>query len=165
MIMGKAAFEAALQHMIRAARHGEEGVGILSGPLDAPVRLGAGYLANVTVDEWSPLTNVADFKRYRYEVDPQELLDAYNELEGLGYRPYVMVHSHLAGGAAPSITDRRYATDPGLLHMVVDLEPQRPHAVLWRITPEDVTKVHYQVADLRKQENPATDLTRGVTEG
>jgi proteasome lid subunit RPN8/RPN11 len=153
-------------HLITYGRIRQEGVGLLSGPLDAPVRAAPGQLDNVTATYWTPLANVAEFPRVRYEVDPETLLAAYNELEAEGLRPAVLVHSHLTGGAAPSSADVRYASDPALLNMIVDLEPQRPHAVLWRLTPgTDPLKIRYQVADLRKQESSATDLTRDVSGG
>lgn len=166
MIIDTAALEACHAHLIRAGRAGAEGVGLLSGPLDAPARHAPGPLSNITVDEWSPLTNIAEFPRYRYEVDPVELVDAYNNLEGLGYRPYIMVHSHLRGGAGPSPNDVRYATNPALLHLIVDLDGKRPHSVLWRLDPgqpvDEQRKVRFRLADLHEPESLATDLTRGV---
>lgn len=171
MIIDKGAFEACLAHLITCGRIRQEGVGLLSGPLDAPVRAAPGQLDNVTATYWTPLTNVAEFRRVRYEVDPETLLAAYNELEAEGLRPAVLVHSHLTGGAAPSPADVRYAVDPALLHMIVDLAGPRPHAALWQVLPEfwlseeRVMKIRYQVADLQKQGTSATDLTRGVSEG
>ena len=170
MIIDKSALELCLADLIRSARHGEEGVGLLSGPLGAPARAASGLLANVTVDEWSVLTNVAEFPRYRYEVDNAELIDAYNNLEQLGYCPYVQVHSHLRGGGAPSDNDVRMAGNPALLHMVVDLEGARPVPYLWRIDPsgkhmQRAEKIRFQVADLRLQVFPSTDLTRDVSQG
>lgn len=165
MIIDRTALEACLQWLIAEARYRREGVGLLSGPLDAPVRAAGGLLDNVTVDEWSPLTNVAEFPRVRYEVDPAELVDAYNNLEDLGYRPYVLVHSHLRGGGTPSPNDVRMAGNPALLHMIVDLEPARPVPYLWRLAPnEEPLKIRYQIADLRQQAISPTDLTRGVSQ-
>lgn len=171
MIIGKAAFEACLAHLIDRARAGEEGVGLLAGPTHAPVAATRSVITNVAATRWESLTNVSEFPRLRYEVDPADLLAAYQGLEDEGLWPLVLVHSHLAGGAAPSLMDVRYATNPALLHMIVDLEPARPHAVLWDIRPgypdaqRVCMKIRYQVTDLGKQESSATDLTRDVSGG
>lgn len=169
MIIDKTAFEECLAHLISEARADREGVGLLSGPLDAPLASAPGVLSNQLVTWWTPLANVAEFPRFRYETDPDELLAAYNALERSGLRPGMIVHSHLIGGAVPSPNDVRYAADPAVLHMIVDMAARRPHAVLWQIDPEwpikDQFKIRYQVADLRKQKTSAEDLTHGVTEG
>lgn len=176
MIIGKAAFEQAVAHLIDRARAGEEGVGLLAGPKAAPAVVGPvqpnarrlGVLTNMVADRWESLTNVSDFPRLRYQVDPDDLMAAYVDLETVGYIPLVLVHSHLRGGFVPSPTDVRYATNPALLHMIVDLGTARPVSALWRILPgeregEQTAKIRYQVADLREQEVKPTDLTRGVT--
>lgn len=166
MIIDRLALETCLLHLAERAAANEEGVGVLSGRLDAPARAALGLIDNITVEEWAALTNVAEFRRHRYEVEPDELIDTYNELEGEGLRPYVLVHSHLRGGGTPSLTDVRMAADPALLHMIVDLEGTRPVPYLWRLAPNmPEVKIHFQVADLRKQGNQATDLTRGVSQG
>lgn len=167
-LFARPAFEQALTHLIEQARAGVEGVGLLSAPLDGRVRLAApAALTNLVIDRWTPLGNVAEFPRVRYEVDPSELLAAYNDLEADGYRPLVMVHAHLRGGAVPSPTDVRYATNPALLHLIVDLEATRPAPMLWRLHPDrpshQQAKIRFQVVDLHEQKNQATDLTRGVT--
>ncbi len=171
MIIGKAAMEQALAHLIDRARTGEEGVGLLSAPLDGRVRYATtnpAILTNLAVDRWTPLTNSSEFPRLRYEVNPGELLAAYDTLEADGHRPWVMVHSHLRTGAVPSGTDVRYATNPALLHLIVDLEGPRPRSVLWHLHPDrplkGQEKIRFQVVDLREQKNQATDLTRGVTD-
>jgi len=168
-LFARPAFEQALTHLIQQARAGVEGVGVLSASLLGDVRQAVtpAMLTNLVIDRWTPLGNVAEFPRVRYEVDPGELLAVYDELEADGYRPAVMVHSHLRTGAAPSATDVRYATNPALLHLIVDLEAPRPVPVLWRLRPDhaltEQEKIRFQVVDLHEQKNQATDLTRGVT--
>lgn len=171
MIIGKAAMEEALAHLIERARADEEGVGLLSAPLDGRPQWSAAnpaVLTNLAVTRWHALANVSEYPRLRYEVDPGELLAAYDALEADGHRPHIMVHSHLRTGVVPSATDVRYATNPGLLHLIVDLEGPRPVLALWRLHPgralRDQEKVRFQVVDLREQENQATDLTHGVTD-
>lgn len=169
MIIDKTAFEECLAHLINEARLDMEGVGLLSGPITAPVARASGVLDNRTATRWTPLANTAEFPRFRYETDPGELLAAYGALETAGLRPGVIVHSHLTGGAAPSPSDVRYAADPAIMHMIVDLAAKRPYAVLWHLDPAlpiaEQLKIRYQIADLRKQGTSAGDLTRGVTEG
>lgn len=167
MIIDKAAYEQAMAHLIDRARAGEEGVGLLAGPSDAPARRAPGLLSNTWVDRWESLTNVSEFPRLRYQVDPDDLMAAYTGLEEAGYVPLILVHSHLTSGTVPSYTDIRYATNPALLHLIVDVSA-RPVGALWRILPgerpgEQTAKIRYQVADLREQEPSPTDLTRGVT--
>lgn len=168
MIIDKAAFEECLAHLISEARVDMEGVGLLSGPITAPTARASGVLDNRTATRWTPLANTAEFPRFRYETDPGELLAAYGALERAGLRPAVTVHSHLIGGAAPSANDVRYAADPSIMHMIVDMAARRPYAVLWRLDPglpvTEQLKIRYQVADLRRQETSAEDLTRGVTD-
>lgn len=162
MIIDTAAFEACHRHLIERARAGEEGVGLLSGP---PLQY-HGQQGSVVVHRWTPLDNVADFPRYRYEVDPGQLIAAYDDLESADLKPFVLAHSHLHGGAGPSLNDVRFAADPQLRYMIVDLGGPRPHSVLWRLDPgrpvAEQEKIRFQVADLREQKNLATDLTRGV---
>lgn len=170
VLIDRAALEACLAHLIAEARQRREGVGLLSGRLDAPVRAGDGVLSNVTVEHWTALVNVAEFPQYRYEVDDEVLVAVYNLLEGMDLRPYVQVHSHLRGGGAPSDNDIKMAGNPALLHMIVDLEGARPVPYLWRIDPsgkhmQRAEKIRFQVADLRLQVFPSTDLTRGVSQG
>lgn len=186
MIIDKTALEQALEHLIEQARQGMEGVGLLAEDTRRPIRhvrigTSSGLWTNVAAVAWAPLRNVAEFRRLRYEVDPPELLEAYQRLEDMHRAPVILVHSHLTGGGLPSETDIRYATNPALLHMIVDLGGIRPVPYLWRITPHQpvpfqrgevpppaevhddvVQKVHFQVVDLLERENPATDLTRGV---
>lgn len=166
VLIDRAALEACLAHLIAEARQRREGVGLLSGRLDGPVRAGGGMLTNVHVEHWTALVNVAEFPQYRYEVDAEELIGAYNALEASGLRPYVQVHAHLRGGGAPSDNDIKLAGNPALLHMIVDLEGARPVPYLYRLTPgQPVEKIRFQVADLRLQAVSATDLTRGVSQG
>lgn len=170
MIIDKTAIEQAFAHLIERARQGEEGVGLLAEDTRRPVRYvhqatrDRSVMTNVAATRWVPLRNVAEFPRLRYEVDPAELLDAYQQLEDGHHVPVILVHSHLTGGGLPSPTDVRYATNPALLHMIVDLAGPRPAPYLWHLSTDGETaKIRFQVADLRQRGNSATDLTRGVT--
>lgn len=168
MIIDRAAYDAMIEHMRAAVPL--EGCGLLAGSRDRPDPPGGRWQAasGAICDRWVPLANTAEYPRLRFQVDPVEQIAAYEACEADGRWPWVMVHSHVRTSAAPSETDIRYAVDPGMLHMIVSLAPSEPVAVLWRldpgaVAPDHARKIHYQVADLGRQEHPATDLTRGVS--
>lgn len=169
MIIDKPAYWALIEHMQQAAPR--EGVGLLAGPLNRPTPPGGQWQgpSGAIVDRWVPLENVSEFPGARFEVDPQALINAWENLDAEGRRPWVVVHSHVRTSAAPSPTDVRYAVDPSMLHMIVSLAASRPVAALWRIDPnahpvDQVKKVHYTIADLAFRTVGTTDLTHGVTE-
>ncbi len=167
MIIDRAAYDAMIEHM--KAADPREGVGLLAGPWDrADPAGGARSGPTGPCDRWVPLDNVAEHPRARYEVDPAVLVAHWESLDEVGYRPWIVVHSHTRTSAAPSETDVRYATDPTLLHLVVSLAGLNPVAVLWRLDPTMVgaarcNRVRYQVVDLGFRGNTPTDLTRGVS--
>jgi proteasome lid subunit RPN8/RPN11 len=101
-------------------------------------------------------------------VEPVQLIAAWEAYDAVGYRPWIVVHSHTRTSAAPSEGDIRYATDPSLLHLVVSLAGLDPVAVLWRLDPTAVgparcSRVRYQVVDLGFHSKGTTDLTHGVS--
>lgn len=160
MIIDRSAYGAMIEHMRQAAPR--EGVGLLAGPQADQEQ------ARSVVDRWVPLGNVADFPGARYEVDPAALIGAWETLDEVGCRPWIVVHSHTRTSAAPSDLDIRYAVDRSLLHLVVSLAGTMPVAVLWRLDPTVTgagrcARVRYQVVDLGRSEYPATDLTHGVS--
>ena len=167
IIIDRAVYDAMIAHMREAAPR--EGVGLLAGPRDTPARR---LRWEMLADRWVPLRNASDFPGLRYEIDPQEQIEAYEALDADGRWPWIHVHSHVRSSAAPSPLDIRYAVDPNLLHLIVSLHtviPEvQPWAVLWRLDPDarpvdQARKIHYQVVDLGRKEYPATDLTRRVS--
>ncbi len=148
-------YQAMIEHMRQAAP--AEGVGLLAGAT------GGGPL-----DHWTPLRNVSDFPRLRYETSHEELIAAWETLEGVGRRPWIVAHSHTTTTAAPSQLDIRYAVDPTLLHMIVSVHGPQPVGALWRIDPDargvrQVERVGYRVADLHFHPKGTTDLTHDVS--
>ncbi len=186
MIIDSAAFQAMIDHMQQAAPN--EGCGLLAGPREQPCprdtdgdgNCGRRFCPHCgpaarevarTVDRWVPLRNVSEFPRLRYEVDDGELIAAWEQLADDGNRrPWIMVHSHVRGGPAPSETDIRYALDETILHLIVALGGVAAYPKLWRIRPhltsvrERAYGVPFDVVDLGKQKNSPTDLTRRVAD-
>lgn len=66
------------------------------------------------------MTNVEQ-SPYRYNVDPKELLQVYNEVERQGWDLVGIYHSHTATEAYPSPTDVRLASWPGACYLIVSL--------------------------------------------
>lgn len=188
MIIDRAAYQAMLDHLQQAVPH--EGCGLLAGPTPPPCPRdtdgdgNCGFPAcpycgtsrrnayQTTCDRWVPVPNTAEFRRVRFEMDPDALLDVWKALDAEGRRPWVNVHSHVRSTAVPSEVDIRYAVDPTLRHLVVSLAGTEPVAKLWRIEPdsrggETLTRVHFQVFDLAEQDfskgSWTTDLTRDVS--
>jgi proteasome lid subunit RPN8/RPN11 len=118
---------ALLQELIDAARAAlpNEAVGLLVGPghfpeTVAPVRFVA--LANAAA---SP---------YRYEIDAQEQLRVWLELESAREVPWAIVHSHVAAEARPSATDVELAYFPDSLYVICSLAvADQPSIRAWSI--------------------------------
>lgn len=179
MIVDRAVHDAMVAHMVQAAPR--EGCGLLAGPRRAPCPrdtdgdgdCGRPHCSDCTrtCDRWVPMTNVADFPRLRYEMDPEELLATWQGLDDEGRRPWAVVHSHTtpASTAALSETDLRMAADTTLRHAVVSLGGARPVVALWRVRHgAPPVRVFLEVVDLGKhgrKESWTTDLTRDVSAG
>lgn len=185
MIIDAAAHAAMIEHLRQAAPH--EGCGLLAGPRPdlcpydtngdgdcgrrhCPHCLAASREGRVC-DRWVPLPNRSEFPRLRFEMDDAELLDAWNALDADGHRrPWIIVHSHVNAGPAPSPTDIVYAVDPTLLHLIVSIGGVAAYPRLWRIRPhltdprERTHGVPFDVVDLGKQKPTPTDLTRRVAD-
>lgn len=179
MIVDRAVHTAMIDHMVQAAPL--EGCGLLAGPRRIPCprdtdgdgdcgRLHCPDCAR-RVDRWIPMSNVSDFPRLRYEMDPEELLATWQGLDDEGRRPWVVVHSHTtsASTTALSETDLRMAADTTLRHAVVSLGGTHPAVALWRVGHgARPVKMPLQVVDLQqrsREESWTTDLTRDVSTG
>jgi len=71
----------------------EEGVGLWSG-------------TDGVVHSWTPLTNCAQSPQTRYDVHPQEWIDALRGAAERGEVPLALVHSHPTAPPVPSRQDR-----------------------------------------------------------
>ena len=72
--------------------------------------------------------NVAADPEHGFEIDPAALIAAERAMREGGPRLIGYVHSHPAGGTAPSATDAAMAAPDGRLWLIVDGE----EAQLWR---------------------------------
>jgi proteasome lid subunit RPN8/RPN11 len=114
--------------MVAHARQGapEEVVGVLGGE--------RGDRSTATAIERA--TNAADQPRTNYEIGPPELLELVDGIEERGLDVVGFYHSHPAGPAAPSETDRRQATWVDHSYVIVSLGGETPEVGAWRWTGE-----------------------------
>ncbi|MCT9095400.1 desampylase [Haloarchaeobius sp. HME9146] len=91
----------------------DEACGVLGGTEDPD--------GDRTVTSVHPVTNVADSPRTRYELDPTETVHVIDKLEESGHDVVGFYHSHPAGPAGPSSTDRAQATWKGKVYCIVSL--------------------------------------------
>jgi len=96
--VGRSALDAILAHAAEAAP--EEACGLLLG-------------ANERILEARPAANVAADRTRHFEIDPQTLIDAHRAERSGGPQLIGYYHSHPAGPAEPSATDRAAATHDG----------------------------------------------------
>lgn len=71
--------------------------------------------------------NVADEPHARYAVDEREQLDVWDQLDAQHKRPVVTYHSHIGAPAVMSDVDIQMARDSRMLHLIVAIDPARPH--------------------------------------
>lgn len=72
-----------------------------------------------TVEEARPARNVAADRTRRFEIDPQTLVDAHRAARAGGLQVLGYYHSHPAGPAEPSATDRAMAAGDGRMWAIV----------------------------------------------
>jgi proteasome lid subunit RPN8/RPN11 len=121
-----------------------EACGLVVG--DAPAAEGGQPL------RWVPLRNALG-SPFRYEIDPQDLLDLTIETERAGESFWAIVHSHVASPARPSPTDVRQSFYPDALYVIVSLDPAEADPQTgaesvraWRIVDGGVHEVALSVA-------------------
>ena len=87
--------------------HPDEACGVITGPegSDVPAR-------------FVPMVNAAGSPTF-YELDPQDLLALYKEMDARDEEPVVIYHSHTATEAYPSRTDIGLASEPGAHYVLV----------------------------------------------
>lgn len=71
------------------------------------------------VDTIRPAPNIAAKPHTRFEIDPAALIDAYRAERGGGPIVAGFYHSHPAGPATPSATDRAMAAGDGRIWAIV----------------------------------------------
>jgi proteasome lid subunit RPN8/RPN11 len=84
----------------------------------------------------------AEHSRYRYNIDPQELLRINQECEENGWQFLAIYHSHPDSAAYPSPADVRLAALwPESLYFIVSLlRPENPEVRAFRIRDGEVTE-------------------------
>jgi proteasome lid subunit RPN8/RPN11 len=83
----------------------------------------------------------------RYEVDSQDLLRIYRELEQLDAELGAIYHSHTRSAAYPSQTDVNLAKwNPDALYLIVSLQDDRsPDVRAFRIVDEKIDEVALEI--------------------
>ena len=86
------------------------------------------------------MTNAAH-SRLRFEVDPGEVMDAFDALDRDGLEVAALYHSHTRTEPYPSQTDITYAKGwgPGTLWIIVGLAGDEPELRIYRIDDGAVT--------------------------
>jgi proteasome lid subunit RPN8/RPN11 len=113
-----------------AAAGGEECCGLLLG-------------VDHQIDEARPAINVAADRRKRFEIDPQSLVDAHRAARRAGPAIIGYYHSHPAGPAMPSATDRAMAAGDGLVWAIVGEDG----VTFWRDDGQGFARLSYVVED------------------
>ena len=113
--------------------HPDEACGIVAGPAgsDRPVRL-------------VPMLNAAMSPTF-YELDSQDLLALYKEMDAADEEPVVIYHSHTATEAYPSRTDVSLAQEPGAHYVLVSTRADPAEFRSYRIVDGAVTEEPVEV--------------------
>jgi proteasome lid subunit RPN8/RPN11 len=83
----------------------------------------------------------------RYEIDPQDLLRIFREIDDDDLDHLGIYHSHTHTRAYPSETDKRLATYPEALYFIVSLMDERaPYVKAFTIRDGVVTEVSIELA-------------------
>lgn len=129
--MGLRVTRAALERMRTAARASQpdECCGLLLG--------------HEVIEEVLPTRNVAPEPRRRFEIDPQALIDAYRAARAGGPQVIGYYHSHPAGPARPSATDRAMAAGDGRVWAIIGAGDM----TFWRDDEGGFVSLSYTVED------------------
>jgi proteasome lid subunit RPN8/RPN11 len=101
-----------------------------------------------------PMKNVDAEPRTRYNCAPQELWNAFHEIEENGWEHLAIYHSHPATAAYPSPTDIARAFYPDAVYLVVSLmNPAQAVVRGFRIVDGRVTEI---TIDIEETENESS---------
>ena len=89
--------------------------------------------------------NVHPSPHTRFEIDPQALIDAHRSARNGGPQIAGYYHSHPAGHAYPSATDRAQAAHDGAIWAIVG---QAGDVTFWRDDEEGFTPLSYALASV-----------------
>jgi proteasome lid subunit RPN8/RPN11 len=100
-------------------------------------------LGHSMIDEARPAMNVAFDPRCSFEVDPQALIAAHRAAREGGPAVLGYYHSHPAGAAVPSDTDRAMAAGDGRVWAIVG----KGDVTFWRDDRDGFAPLPYAVED------------------
>ena len=100
-------------------------------------------LGRERIEEARPAANVAAEPRRRFEIDPQALVDAHRVARNGGPEIIGYYHSHPAGSATPSITDRAMASGDGRVWAIVGTDG----VTFWRDDEHGFVSLSYTIED------------------
>lgn len=95
------------------------------------------------IERIAPARNVHPTPQTRFEIAPQTLFDAHRSARQGGPQVLGYYHSHPAGPAAPSATDRAMASGDGRIWAIVG----DGDVTFWRDDEGGFAKLSYTVAD------------------
>ncbi len=117
-----------------AAAHPQEACGLLLGPV---------LETGDRITEARPARNVHPAPETHFEIDPQALIDAHRAARSGGAQVVGYYHSHPAGPAAPSATDRACAAGDGKVWAIV----AGSDAAFWRDGEQGFTALPLSLID------------------
>jgi proteasome lid subunit RPN8/RPN11 len=135
-VLSRSAYDAVLDHA--SADAPREACGALLG------RRGDD---RVRADAVRRVPNVADAPRVTYELDPEATLAVFDEAEAAGRDVVGFYHSHPAGPAHMSGTDRERASWPGYVYVLASLAARPPILDAWTWTGERFERETVAVRD------------------
>ena len=95
------------------------------------------------IDEARSAANVALDRRRRFEIDPQALVDAHRAARAGGPELIGYFHSHPAGPAGPSATDRAQASGDGSVWAII----AETDVTFWRDEEAGFVALSYTIED------------------
>jgi proteasome lid subunit RPN8/RPN11 len=101
----------------------------------------------VVADTVRRVANVADAPRVTYELDAEATLAVFDEAEATGREVVGFYHSHPAGPARMSETDREQASWPGYVYVLASLAARLPILDAWTWTGESFEREDVAVRD------------------
>jgi len=102
--------------------------------------LGEREEGNARVTAILPTANIHEKPETHFEIDPQALIDAHRAARAGGPQVVGYYHSHPAGPAQPSATDRDMASGDGRIWAIVGEDGDMK---FWRDTPEGFHPLSY----------------------
>jgi len=101
----------------------------------------------VVADTVRRVANVADAPRVTYELDAEATLAVFDEAAATGREVVGFYHSHPAGPARMSETDREQASWPGYVYVLASLAARPPILDGWTWTGESFEREDVAVRD------------------